>query len=120
MEKKVHNKKELKNYRRNLRQNGTPAEAFLWRYLQQKKLDGRKFRRQHSIMNFIVDFYCSEEDLIIELDGDGHMNPTNEEKDEARTKKLGNLGLKVIRFENKSVFENLDWVLEEIKLNIKK
>ena len=64
----MHNKKELENYRKRLRKNGTSAEAFLWKYLQKRRLGGRKFRRQHSILNFIVDFYCAEEDLVIELD----------------------------------------------------
>ena len=119
MKRKIHNRKNLEPYRKKLRHHGTTAEAFLWTHLQQKKLEGRKFRRQHSILNFIVDFYCAEEMLIIELDGQYHMNPTNEEKDAARTKKLEELNLKVIRFENKSVFDNLDWVLEEIKRNFK-
>ena len=120
MKRIIHNKKELEAFRKKLRSHGTSAEAFLWNYLQQKKLEGRKFRRQHSITNFIVDFYCAEERLIIELDGQYHMNSTAEEKDAARTKKLEELGFRVIRFENRSVFDNLDWVLGEIKNNFKK
>ncbi|MEG9327288.1 endonuclease domain-containing protein [Salinimicrobium catena] len=119
MKKHIHNKKSLELYRKKLRNHSTPEEAFLWKYLQQKKLEGRKFRRQHSILNFIVDFYCPEEKLIIELDGQYHMNSTAEEKDAARTRKMEELGFKVLRFENRSVFENLDWVLEEIKNNFK-
>ena len=119
MKKKIHNKKELENFRKKLRTRGTSAEAYLWTYLQQKKLNGRKFRRQHSLTNFIVDFYCAEERLIIELDGQVHMNPTAEEKDAVRTKKLEEMGFRVIRFENRSVFDNLDWVLEEIKKNFR-
>ncbi|SDK73272.1 Very-short-patch-repair endonuclease [Salinimicrobium catena] len=119
MKKHIHNKKSLEPYWKKLRSHGTSAEAFLWKYLQQKKLEGRKFRRQHSILNFIVDFYCPEEKLIIELDGQYHMNSTAEERDAARTKKLEELGFRVVRFENRSVFENLDWVLEEIKNNFK-
>ncbi|MGB7843954.1 MAG: endonuclease domain-containing protein [Salinimicrobium sp.] len=119
MKKQIHNKKSLEPYRKRLRSHGTSAEAFLWKYLQQKKLEGRKFRRQHSILNFIVDFYCPEEKLIIELDGQGHMNPAAEEKDRKRTVILEDFGFTVIRFENKSVFDNLDWVLGEIKRNFK-
>ncbi|WP_051286323.1 endonuclease domain-containing protein [Salinimicrobium terrae] len=115
MKRRIHNRKRLEPYRKKLRHHGTTAEAYLWKHLQQKKLDGRKFRRQHSVLNFIVDFYCAEERLVIELDGLYHMNPTNEEKDALRTRKLEELNLKVIRFENRTVFENLDWVLEEIK-----
>ena len=119
MKRRIHNKKPLEPYRKKLRQHSTSAEAFLWTHLQQKKLEGRKFRRQHSILNFIADFYCAEERLVIELDGQYHMNPTNKEKDAVRSKKLEDLGFTVIRFENRSVFENLDWVLEEIKKNFR-
>ena len=115
MKRRIHNRKPLEPYRKKLRHHGTTAEAYLWTHLQQKKLQGRKFRRQHSILNFIVDFYCAKEKLVIELDGQYHMNPTAEEKDAIRTKKLEDLGMKVVRFENKMVFENLGWVLEEIK-----
>lgn len=117
MKRRIHNKKSLEPFRKKLRGHGTSAEAFLWTHLQQKKLEGRKFRRQHSVFNFIVDFYCAEERLAIELDGQYHMNPTSEEKDAARTRKLEEVGLKVLRFENRTVFDNLDWVLEEIKNN---
>ena len=119
MKRRIHNKKFLEPFRKKLRGHGTTAEAFLWTHLQQKKLEGRKFRRQHSVLNFIVDFYCAEERLAIELDGQYHMNPTAEEKDAARTKKLEEVGLKVLRFENRTVFDNLDWVLEEVKKNFK-
>lgn len=68
--KPIHNKKELEAYRKELRKRMTPSEAFLWKQLQKGKLKGRKFRRQHSIKNFIVDFYCPQEQLIIELDGE--------------------------------------------------
>ena len=119
MKRRIHNRKPLEPYRKKLRHHGTTAEAYLWTHLQQKKLEGRKFRRQHSILNFIVDFYCAEERLVIELDGQGHMNPTAEEKDALRTKRLEELNIKVVRFENKTVFDNLDWVLEEIKRNFR-
>jgi very-short-patch-repair endonuclease len=69
-----HNYQYLKDTRRNLRANLTTPEAVLWRYLQKKQLDGRKFRRPHSIENYIVDFYCASERLIIEVDGSVHDN----------------------------------------------
>ncbi len=119
MNKKIHNKKHLEPYRTELRRNLTSAEAYLWKQLQQRKLDGRKFRRQHSIENFIVDFYCPEERLIIELDGQVHFNPSAQENDKIRTKRLEELGFKVIRFENNMVFDNLQSVLQEIKDNFK-
>ncbi len=116
---KRHDKPESKENRKQLRKNLTPAEAFLWKQLQGKKLVGRKFRRQHGIDKFIVDFYCASENLVIELDGEVHMNPAAEEYDSERTKHLENLGLTLIRFENKMVFENLSSVLKEIEDNFK-
>lgn len=116
---RIHNKKYLKPYRKKLRKSLTPAEAFLWKQLQNKKLEGRKFRRQHSIENYIADFYCPEERLVIELDGQGHFNEAAQEYDRIRTQVLNSLRIKVIRFENKMVFENLDSVLEEIKENFR-
>ena len=115
--KRIHNKKELLTIRKKLRKNLTPAEAFLWRYLKAKKLNGRRFQKQHSIDNFIVDFYCASEKLIIELDGQVHMNSSATEKDENRTAHIESLGFTVIRFENKMVFNHLESVLKEIRDN---
>ncbi len=115
--KRIHTKKGLKEYRRELRNNLTPAEAFLWKHLSSRKFEGRKFQRQHSIENYIVDFYCASEKLIIELDGEMHNNPIVHEKDTLRTKRLNQLGFTVIRFENKMVFDHLTSVLKGIKDN---
>ncbi len=115
--KQLHTKKELADFRRELRQNLTPAEAFLWKYLKARQLEGRRFTKQHSIGNYIVDFYCALEKLIIELDGEVHLNPTTEEYDAKRTTYFEEIGFRVIRFENKMVFENLSSVLKEIKDN---
>jgi|TARA_R100000479_G_scaffold156694_1_gene93257 very-short-patch-repair endonuclease len=117
--KKIHNREELRTFRKDLRNNLTSAEAFLWKYLQKRKLDGRKFRRQQSIGNYIVDFYCPSENLIIELDGEVHNNSLPEEKDLKRTQFLESLGYKVIRFENKMVFDLLPSVLREVQDNFK-
>ncbi len=115
--KQIHNRKYLESFRKDLRNNGTSAEAFLWKYLQRSQLEGRKFRRQHSIGNYIVDFYCPKEKLIIELDGEIHNKPEIKEHDLKRTIYLNNLGFHVIRFENKMVFDHLSSVLNEIKDN---
>ena len=112
---KLHNRKYLKEFRKDLRNNATKAESQLWKALQKRKLEGRKFRRQHSIGNYIVDFFCSSEKLIIELDGERHHNFINNNRDDKRTRDLINLGFEVIRFENKLVFERMDQVLEAIK-----
>lgn len=78
-------------------------------------MDGRKFRRQHSIGNFITDFYCAQENLIIELDGEVHNNAIAVDYDEKRTAFFNENGFNVVRFENKMVFENLPSVLQEIR-----
>ena len=119
MKERMHNKKNLEPYRKNLRNSLTSAEAYLWKELQNRKLEGRKFRRQHSINKLIVDFYCADEYLIIELDGEVHLNALAEEKDRKREEILEGLGFTVIRFENKMVFENLESVLREIKDNFR-
>ena len=116
---KLHNPEETLKFRKELRSNLTPAEAFLWSHLKRKKLDGKKFRRQHGIGPFIVDFYCASQQLIIELDGQVHMNEQAQEYDTMRTKYLENQGLRVLRFENKMVFDFLPSVLKDISDNFK-
>jgi very-short-patch-repair endonuclease len=111
----IHNRKELTEGRKNLRNNLTPAEAVLWKAIQRGKLDGRKFRRQHSVDRYVLDFYCPTELLAIELDGAHHYTLTGSEHDYNRTNFLNGLNIRVLRFENKLVFEQLDWVLGEIR-----
>ncbi|MEP5339062.1 MAG: DUF559 domain-containing protein [Algibacter sp.] len=115
MTNKIHNHKYLEERRKALRKNSTSAEATLWKHLQRKQLSGRKFRRQHSIKNYIVDFYCASEKLIIELDGAYHLDFAQQNYNNERIEVLEALGFKVIRFENKLVFENITSVLEEIE-----
>lgn len=110
----MHSLPQLNERRNNLRKSLTPAEAALWSMLVNKQLRGRKFRRQHSIERFIVDFYCAAEQLIIELDGEVHRDPMQAEYDRWRTERLKALGYTVIRFENKMVFEQSECVLEAI------
>lgn len=69
----VHNLKDFENNRKSLRKKLTAAEATLWNLLKGKKLDGRKFRRQHSVNQYVLDFYCPSERLAIELDGEHHF-----------------------------------------------
>lgn len=115
MKKHIHNLKEMEVYRKSLRNHGTSAEAFLWTHLKGSKLEGRKFRRQHSIKRFIVDFYCPSEKLIVELDGQYHFTERAQEYDRMRENVLEGLGFTIIRFENKMVFDFLPSVLKEIK-----
>ncbi|TGE21669.1 endonuclease domain-containing protein [Hymenobacter aquaticus] len=111
----IHNLTHQKATRRELRNHLTEAEATLWRALQSSKLAGRKFRRQHGIGAYIVDFYCPAEKLIVELDGAGHFTVTGEAHDVERTAYLAGLGLRVLRFENRLVLEQLDGVLAGIE-----
>jgi very-short-patch-repair endonuclease len=81
-------------------------------------LDGRKFRRQHSIGNYIADFYCPEEKLVIELDGEGHFWEEGIQSDATKSIYFHKLGIKVIRFENKWLFEDIDYVLNGIRKSL--
>jgi very-short-patch-repair endonuclease len=119
MNNKIHNRKYLKEFRRELRNNSTKAETKLWQGLRKSQLEGRKFRRQQSIENFIVDFCCPNEKLIVEVDGEVHNNFINNEYDFNRTKRLNKLGYKVIRFTNEDIYKSLDLVLEAIKQEFK-
>ena len=90
----------------------TDAERFLWKYIRKRQLGGHKFRRQHPIGNYIVDFVCLKKNLIIELDGGQHLN--NIEYDTIRTQYLKLKGFKVVRFWNNQVFNETEGVLETI------
>lgn len=108
----------LQNAEKN-RLNNTPAEKVLWEAIRLKKLDGFRFRNQHAIGSFIVDFHCHEAKLAIEVDGDYHQAPTQAAMDEERTYLLEASGVKVIRFTNEEVMNDLDAVLESIRANLK-
>ncbi len=93
------------------------AERILWQYIRGKSL-GCSFRRQHIIDIFIADFICIDEKLIIELDGGYHSLPQQQISDEERTKRLNNLGYKVVRFTNDEVIGNIEGVINIIKQNL--
>ena len=116
----ISNKYTLKKYRRKLRKSLTPAEAFFWLHLKNKQLDGRRFRRQFSLDDYILDFYCPSEKLAIELDGATHFTHRGAEKDKVRDSFLEANGIAVIRIENRDVFENTVHVIECIKQSFKK
>lgn len=97
-----------------MRNNGTSEEILLWLRLKNSKL-GSKFRRQHSIGGYIVDFYCPSKKLIIEVDGPEHFKKENKEYDEIRTKFFNGMNLKVIRFSNTEINTNLNIVIQKIK-----
>jgi very-short-patch-repair endonuclease len=115
MRKYFSNKIVFKKFRKDLRNKSTSAEAALWKLIKNRPLEGRKFRRQHSLGKYIVDFYCSEEKLIIELDGDFHGEYFKIDEDKIRDENLKKLGYKTLRFENKVIFQDSEFVLNEIK-----
>jgi very-short-patch-repair endonuclease len=98
---------------RELRQEMTPAEKILWQRLRNRQLAGLKFRRQHPLDRFIVDFYCAAARLIVEIDGPIHdFQP---ERDSARTAELEQKGYRLIRFQNEQVLNDLETVLATIQ-----
>jgi len=109
------NRKGLKSFRSSLRKSSTSAEAALWEMLKSKQLDGRKFRRQYSIGSYIDDFCCPSEKLIIELDGDSHGEYHKIQEDENRDKYIESLGFIVLRFENRFVFREPEYLKSEIR-----
>ena len=118
--KNLFNRKDLKSFRSSLRNKSTSAEAELWNILKSKKLEGRKFRRQYSIGSYIVDFCCPSEKFIIELDGNPQEEYHKIQKDEKRDKYLESLGFTILRFENRFVFQDPEYVKNEIRKVIKK
>ncbi|MEW6109055.1 MAG: endonuclease domain-containing protein, partial [Nitrospirota bacterium] len=92
----------------------TNAEKYLWSRLRGKQLKSYQFYRQKVIERYIVDFYCPKASLVIELDGGQHYERTGKEKDKVRDDVLKRTGLRVLRFSDKEIFENIDAVMERI------
>lgn len=111
----LHSLPYLKQNRAGLRNEMTEAEEMLWNLLRGKKLDGRKFRRQHSIEDYIVDFYCATEKLVIEVDGSVHDSPEAIANDRLRDETLSNWGFQILRFRNDEVLTDPMVVLNKIK-----
>jgi very-short-patch-repair endonuclease len=104
----------LKEYSRNLRKNMTNAEVLLWSKIRRKSLGGYQFYRQKIIGSYIVDFYCHKAKLVIEVDGGQHYSPEGKQKDMVRDSYMNRLGLRVLRFSDREILENLDVVMEMI------
>ena len=113
----IHNLPRLAGFRRSLRKSLTPAEATFWNMVKNSRLEGRKFRRQHSVGNYILDFYCPSEKIAIELDGEGHFSGRAMQTDRSRRLYIESQGIRVIRFENNRIFEDADWVVDVIRSN---
>jgi len=104
----------LKQISRHLRSNMTDAEKLLWSKLRAKQLKGRQFYRQRIIGDYIVDFYCPQANLIIELDGGQHYTDEGIKKDKMRDNYIREQGYKILRFSDREIFENLEGVIERI------
>ena len=105
---------DILNNARELRKRLTDAEELLWHLLRNRRFCGYKFRRQHPVSRYILDFFCLDEKLAIELDGGGHNEANQQEYDAERTKVLEGAGIRVLRFWNDDVLKNTDTVLEEV------
>ncbi|MDD3302895.1 MAG: endonuclease domain-containing protein [Candidatus Gracilibacteria bacterium] len=115
---KVKNAQNLKQTRKVLRINQTKPEEVFWNKVRNKQFFGLKFRRQYSLGRYILDFYCHSLKICIELDGDSHYGEESIEYDEIRTEFLKSAGIKVIRFTNKEIMNNIEGVLESLIENI--
>jgi len=107
---------ELLRLASDLRKNMTKAEVVLWEELRKRKLEGLKFRRQHPIGVFVVDFFCYEAMLVIEVDGNVHDTHYQSERDTERTRILKDFGIIELRFRNEDILNNLGEVISEIKI----
>jgi very-short-patch-repair endonuclease len=104
----------LKDFSRKLRKNMTDAEKALWLRIRGRQIKGYQFFRQKPIGSFIVDFYCPKGNLVIELDGGQHYSEEGQAKDRQRDDYLRGEGLRILRFSDKEIFENIAGVLEKI------
>ena len=109
---------ECLDLKRKLRSEMTGAEARLWSRLRMKQFQELKFRRQHGIGPYIVDFYCPERALVVEVDGDSHADANQIKKDRQRESYLRSLGLQVVRYQNDDIIKNLDGVLEDLSKRV--
>src|SRR3954469_19902046 len=115
-----YNSKSLEPTRKEPRNALTPAEAVLWNHLKKRQLSGMKFRRQYGVGPYTLDFFRPEVRLAVELDGEPHFNVIRQELDAKRGRYLLEKGIVVLRFENRDVFENLEFVLEAIRKNFQR
>ncbi len=117
---KTFNRKSEKGKRKSLRNNMPKAETVLWLKLKNKQRKGFKFRRQYSVNKYIVDFYCPELKLAVEVDGDSHYFDSNIESDKKRQEYIESKGINFLRFTNNDVYKNLAEVLSTIEKYIEK
>lgn len=105
-------------FRRELRHNFTPAEILFWSKIAGKQFLNLKFRKQHGIGPYVVDFYCPQKKLIIEIDGDSHASREGVESDIQRTKYLKSLAYQIVRYANRDVLNNIEGVFEDLSKKV--
>ena len=114
------NKLRLKPTRRSLRRNANSAEQLVWLYIRRKQILGERFLRQFSVDHYIIDFYCPKLRLAIEIDGASHFNDEEKKKsDIERQEHIESFGVEFLRFKNEEVYQDLDEVIENIKVCVK-
>lgn len=114
-----YNRTKEKWRRKDLRKKSTRAEKMLWKYLRNRKMAGYKFKQQYSVDAFIIDFYCPEAKLGIEVDGEIHFTEEAINYDENRSGFLSDFGIEIIRFKNDEIFNDVEMVLNRIKQKLK-
>ena len=114
---RIYNQLKLKPLQRKLRKNSTDVERLVWNLVRNRQIEGLKFFRQYGAGTYILDFYCPQLKLAIEIDGGQHDE--NSEKDSERTQYLNSLGIEVLRFWNNDVLQNIEGVYENTISKIK-
>jgi very-short-patch-repair endonuclease len=114
----LHYNKNLKKHSQNLRRNMTDAERNIWFRVRNGQLKGKQFYRQKIIGEYIVDFFCPKAKLVLEIDGGQHYSEEGQATDKIRDDYLRGLGLKIIRFSDRDIFENSNGVIEKIFENL--
>ena len=116
----LHNRLELNERRRKLRNTATKAEILLWLQVKQRGVVGYKFRRQHSVGRYILDLYCPKLKLAVELDGGQHFEPAIQAHDRERDAWLKSFGIIVVRITNDEVLKNLDGVIDRLTVVVRR
>lgn len=111
----IYNRSSYKKLRQSLRNNATEYERVLWEYLRGREISGLKFRRQYGVERYVMDFYCPQIRLAIEVDGEKHATPESMGYDQDRTELLREHGIKVLRFRNEEIKNAMPQVLEAIE-----
>lgn len=111
---KIYNKSSQKLNRQNLRRQIPQAEIILWSRLRRRQIAGIKFRRQYSVNRFVLDFYCPQLKLAIEVDGPTHQGTDAQNYDQLRQLSIEGLDIQFLRFTNREVYQNIDGVLDTI------